>query len=161
MKKKIMKRIGSLAVVGFLMGLFVSVATYPVVETKAEENEPLTVATLQTDSEGVIDVTDYEVEINVNNDYTVDVSERVTVEFVSENTQSFFRVIPYESSEILALAVACKGNEELQYTVFEEKGGVKIECFGGVELGSVWTYEIDYTVALRAKALTVSRWWCL
>ena len=88
MKKRNLKRIGALSLVGFLMGLFVSVASYPVVETKAEEDELSTIGALQTDSKGVIDVTDYEVEITVNNDYTVDVSERVTVEFVSEDTQS-------------------------------------------------------------------------
>ena len=154
MKKKIMKRIGSLSAAGLLMGLIAYASVYPMTTANAENSEATTVLTTQTSDEGVIDVTDYEVEITVNNNYTVDVSERVTVEFVQEDTQSFFRVIPYAPDEVLALSVACRGNEALQYIVVEERDGVRIECLGGVELGSVWTYEIDYTVALRAKALT-------
>lgn len=154
MKKDKIKKICSVAAAGLLMGLFTYASVYSVVETKAQENDQITLATSQTENEGVIDVVDYNVEITVNNNYTVVVSEKMTVEFISETATSFYRTIPHVAEDVLAIEVTSEDNAELCYTVVETVGGVKVECFGGVALGNVWTYEIDYTVALRAKALT-------
>lgn len=154
MRKEKMKKMISLAAAGVLMGLFTYVSAYPALEPKAEENEQVTIATSQAECEGVIDVADYNVEITVNDNYTVAVSEKMTVEFISENATSFYRTIPHAAEDVLEIAVNSEDNTELQYSVVETADGVKIECLGGVALGNVWTYEIDYTVALRAKTLT-------
>ncbi len=154
MKKEKMKRCGGLAVAGLMLGLVTYVSVYPAISPKAEENEKVTVISTQTNGEGVIDVSDYTVAINVNEDCTVDVAEKVTVAFVSEQTDSFYRTIPHSVESILALSVSCENNAELRYTLVGEEDYAKIECFGGIAVGNVWTYEIEYTVALNETELT-------
>ena len=154
MKNEKMKRCGGLVTAGLLLGLVTYASVYPVISPKAEENEKVTVISTQTSGEGVIDVSDYTVSINVNEDCTVDVAEKVTVEFVSAEADSFYRTIPHSPESILSLKVSCENNADLRYTLVGEDDCAKIECFGGVAVGNVWTYEIDYTVALNENELT-------
>lgn len=154
MKNEKMKRCGGLVAAGLLLGLVTYASVYPVISPKAEENEKVTVISTQTSGEGVIDVSDYTVSINVNEDCTVDVAEKVTVEFVSAEADSFYRTIPHSPESILSLKVSCENNADLRYTLVAEDDCAKIECFGGVAVGNVWTYEIDYTVALNENELT-------
>ncbi|MBE5752566.1 MAG: DUF2207 domain-containing protein [Clostridiales bacterium] len=154
MKKEKMKRCGGLVAAGLLLGLVTYASVYPVISPKAEENEKVTVISTQTSGEGVIDVSDYTVSINVNEDCTVDVAEKVTVEFVSAEADSFYRTISHSPESILSLKVTCENNADLRYTLVDEDDCAKIECFGGVAVGNVWTYEINYTVALNENELT-------
>ena len=153
MKKEKMKRICGLLSATLMFVLKAGVASYHALETKAEENEKVTVVATQTSGEGVIDVSDYEVVINVNEDYTVEVTETVTVKFVDETANSFYRSIPHSADAISSVSVSCEENAEFYYVLVEEFNSVKIECFGGVATDKEWTYEIGYTVALDANSI--------
>lgn len=153
MKKKNMKKIGGLLSATLMMGLTAGLASYPALATNAEENEKTTVVATQTSGAGVIDVSNYAVSINVNEDYTVDVAETVTVKFVDEQANSFYRYIPHSADVLSSVSVACEENADFYYVLVEEFNSVKIECFGGISVDNEWTYEIGYTVALDAESI--------
>jgi hypothetical protein len=153
-KKGIIKKVGVLLTTGMASVFALGVSAYPALGVKADEanNEIISVVS-QVGEENAISVSDYKLAITLNENSTVDVSETVTVEFVGENSTSFYREIPQAFDKISNVTAVCAGNNEFSYMVTGDETSAIIQCFGGVKLGSVWTYELDYTVAIDSSLL--------
>ena len=112
-------------------------------EMQVEEN----VAIIGT-STGLVEgvqVNDYSVSIEVGSDATINVVESLSVEFVQEGVDEFYRNIPRPITELSAVMVSCEGNTELEYSITASENETTIACFGGTEKGNAWTYELVYS----------------
>lgn len=129
---------------GFLLG----VSAYPALQASADVLEVKeNVAVIGTaGAESVLDVSNYKVEITVNKNSTINVSENVTVAFLEDGATNFYRKIFKDVDQLTSVSVFCEGNEEFSYGVIAGQDETTIECYGGVECGAVWTYEFNYTI---------------
>ena len=152
-EKSKMEKFGLSLVTGLAAAFMLGVSAYPAVAS-ATENQTDNVAVIGTSAgmEGV-NVSAYKVAIAVNEDATIDVSEKITVTFVEDGLTKFYRSIPQAAEKISDVSAACEGNTEFSFEVVGDENATTIDCFGGVAVGNVWTYELNYTVSVNAETL--------
>ncbi len=152
-KNGIVKKVGVLLATGMASVFAFGISAYPAVNATAEETNENIIVGAQIGDEEIVSVSEYKLAATINEDSTMDVSERVTVEFIDENATSFYREIPQAFDKVSNVTAVCEGNTEFTYVVTGDENSTTIECLGGVSVGSVWTYEIAYTVALDSSML--------
>lgn len=150
-----MKKFGLSLVTGLAAAFMLGVSAYPAVASAAEVSDGADKVAVVGTSAGLegVDVSAYKVAIAVNEDSTIDVSEKITVAFSEDGLTKFYRSIPQPTEKISEVSAVCQGNEAFTYEVVASEGVTTIDCYGGVEKGNAWTYELNYTVAIDAAAL--------
>ncbi len=96
----------------------------------------------------LIEIQRLDVQMSVNNDRSVDVKQRITVEFLTWNTSMFYLALPKQGCRYENFNATCQGNADFYFTVKDNpdaEGLFDVNCIGGVQKGAVWTYEISYT----------------
>ena len=88
----------------------------------------------------------YEVEMTINTDRTIDVKERITIEFLRNGFSMFYKSLP-KDMKYSNIVATCEGNDEFFYYVEENPDYsefIDVCCEGNADKGKKWTYEITY-----------------
>lgn len=96
---------------------------------------------------------EYDVEITVNADRTLNVRERIDVEFLKSGFTMFYKSLPKDSI-YTEIAAACEGNDGFSYYVEDNPDYsefLDICCVGGAQKGNRWTYDISYTMEMAGE----------
>lgn len=105
--------------------------------------------TASADSGDLIEVQAYTVDMQVNKNRKVDVTEYITVKFLASGLTMFYRSLPTEGCKYENFTATCNGNADFSYEVAynpDIDGFIDVNCIGGAERGNVWTYKITYTM---------------
>lgn len=97
----------------------------------------------------VIHIQEYQVDMTINEDRTVRVQERITVEFLQKGLTMFYRSLPKESARYYDISANCNDGKAFEYRVEnnpDDGDYIDINCIGGAEKGSVRTYDIFFTM---------------
>ena len=96
-----------------------------------------------------MEVSTYDVQMDVQTDRTVRVKERITVTFLTSYGTMFYRSLPTEGGRYSEIQATCEGNSDFYYYVADNPdmdGFIDINCVGGVRRGRTWTYELSYVM---------------
>ena len=96
----------------------------------------------------LIEIQRLDVQMSVNEDRSVDVKQRITVEFLTWNTSMFYLALPKFGCRYENFNATCEGNADFYFKVKDNpdaEGFFDVNCIGGVSKGAVWTYDISYT----------------
>ena len=97
----------------------------------------------------LIEVQAYTVEMNVREDRWVEVTEHITVKFLSSGLTMFYRSLPTDGCRYQGITATCNGNASFHYEVADNPdmlGFIDVNCIGGAEYGKTWTYVISYAM---------------
>ena len=96
-----------------------------------------------------IHIQKYDVDMTINEDRTVQVKERINVEFLKKGLTTFYRSLPKESARYYDIFAACNDGKEFSYTVENNPDNgafIDINCIGAAEKGNIRTYDIAFTM---------------
>ncbi|MBO7297614.1 MAG: DUF2207 domain-containing protein, partial [Clostridia bacterium] len=96
-----------------------------------------------------IHIRKYEVDMTVHEDRTVQVKEKITVEFLKKGLTMFYRSLPKETARYYDISAACNDGKAFSYTVEnnpENDEFIDINCIGAAEKGNIRTYDIAFTM---------------
>lgn len=96
----------------------------------------------------LIRIESYDADFTVRKDRKIEVTERISVKFLTSGTTMFYRSFPTEGCLYENITAKCEGNSDFYYTVEsgETSGFFDVNCIGGVHKGAEWTYEISYVM---------------
>ena len=106
-------------------------------------------ASAQVRDNDYIHIQKYQVDMTINEDRTVRVKEKITVEFLQKGLTMFYRSLPKESARYYDISAACNDGKEFSYTVENNPDNdefIDINCIGGAEKGNIRTYDIAFTM---------------
>ncbi|MBE7068426.1 MAG: DUF2207 domain-containing protein [Clostridiales bacterium] len=106
-------------------------------------------ASAQVRYDDLIHIQAYQVDMTVNEDRTVQVKERITVEFLQHGLTMFYRSLPKESARYYDISAVCNDGKEFYYTVENNPDNsdfIDINCIGGAQKGNIRTYDIAFTM---------------
>ncbi len=90
----------------------------------------------------------YDVEITVNSDRTINIRERIDVEFLKSGFTMFYKSLP-KDSKYSNIQASCDGNDNFSYYVDDNPDFsefIDICCVGNAGKGNRWTYDISYVM---------------
>ena len=103
-----------------------------------------------------IEIQAYDIQMDIGKDRQVRVQEKITVKFLRSGLSMFYRSLPVEKARYYDISASCLGNPntgaqngEFYYQVKDNpdvEGFFDINCIGGADKDSVWTYEIAFTM---------------
>ena len=97
----------------------------------------------------LIAVEAYTVDMQVQTNRKVLVTEQITVRFLDYGLSMFYRSLPTEGCIYENFTASCAGNPDFRFEVADSEdmlGFIDVNCIGGVAKGRVWTYTISYTM---------------
>lgn len=100
-------------------------------------------------STDLIRVEAYSVNMVINYDRKISVTEHVTVRFLRSGLSMFYRSLPMDGARYFDIEAKCEGNDEFSYYVAsnpDTERMLDINCVGNADRGKVWTYEISYVM---------------
>ena len=103
----------------------------------------------RADSDDLIRINSYNVEMIVQENRKIDVVESIRVEFLARGLSMFYRSFPTDGARYSNMKATCEGNTDFSYYVADnpdEEGFFDVNCVGGVSQGVSWTYVISYTM---------------
>ncbi len=112
---------------------------------RQDRRKPITAA---ADS-AVIEVQKFDVTMDVRTDRKTEITERITVKFLTSGLTMFYRSLPKTGAIYRDITASCAGNDAFSYNVKSNPDTdefLDVNCVGGAEKGNVWTYEISYTM---------------
>ena len=95
----------------------------------------------------LIEIQAYDLHMVVREDRSIEVQEKITVEFLASGLTMFYRSLPTDGARYRDIVATCEGNDAFHYYVEDnpdESGFFDINCVGNAGKGNVWTYEISY-----------------
>lgn len=104
---------------------------------------------VSANSGNLIKVQAYTVDMQVEKNRKVHVTEYITVEFLQSGLTMFYRSLPTKGCKYENFEASCEGNANFSYEVAynpDIEGFIDVNCIGGVKRGQVWTYKITYTM---------------
>ena len=105
--------------------------------------------TASADSGDLIAVEKFAVDMQVQTDRRVIVTEHITVRFLGYGLSMFYRSLPTQGSIYENITASCEGNSEFHFEVADNpdmEGFIDVNCIGNAQRGQVWTYTICYTM---------------
>lgn len=123
--------------------------------SKKQNDGGMYAITALADSDDLIEVQAYFVDMNVRTDRKVEVKERITVKFLEYDLTMFYRSLPTKGCKYENFVATCEGNGDFSYEVAynpDIDGFIDVNCIGGVKKDAVWTYEIRYTMLQGVKS---------
>ena len=103
----------------------------------------------------LIEIQRLDVQMDVNENRSVDVKQSVTVKFLTGNTSMFYLALPKTGCRYENFNATCTGNPDFYFNVKnnpDAEGFIDVNCVGGVSRGKVWTYDISYTCIQNQEA---------
>lgn len=97
----------------------------------------------------LIKVEKYTVDMQVQTDRRVRVTEHITVRFQQSGLTMFYRSLPTDGCIYENISATCEGNDEFRFEVADNPdmdGFIDVNCIGNAEKGKVWTYAVSYTM---------------
>ncbi len=97
----------------------------------------------------LIEVQKYTVDMQVQTNRKVQVTEHITVRFLSYGLTMFYRSLPVQGCIYENFTAECAGNSEFRFEVADNPdmdGFIDVNCIGNADKGQTWTYTISYTM---------------
>ena len=101
------------------------------------------------ESYNIIEVQQYDLDMTVKKNRSIEVRERITVKFLRKGLSMFYRSLPTEGARYTDIVATCEGNEAFHYYVADNpdvEGFFDINCVGNADYGKTWTYDISYVM---------------
>ncbi len=97
----------------------------------------------------LIKIEQYDVDMTVQSNREILVTERIDVTFLQGGLTMFYRSLPTDGASYKNIQASCAGNSGFRFDVIDnpDMGGfIDVECIGGVEKGITWSYLINYVM---------------
>ena len=91
----------------------------------------------------------YSVEMLVNTDRSVQVKERIDIEFLKSGFTMFYKSLPKSDCQYTDIVAECNGNNAFSYYVDDNpdlEEYIDICCVGNAGKGNRWVYDISYVM---------------
>ena len=110
----------------------------------------------RAESEDLIKIEAYSVDMTVYKDRKIEVKESITVTFLDYGLSMYYRSLPTDGARYSNIVASCEGNEAFSYHVADNPdvdGFIDINCVGAADYGKTWTYDISYTMEQGADTV--------